>query len=240
MKKQIKLGVNIDHIATLRQARREAFPDVLQAARAAVRGRADGIVVHLREDRRHIQDSDVRAIRKSIKTRLDLEMAMSDEIGEIALEVLPDMITLVPERREELTTEGGLNVAGQVEDLRSFIGPFLGHKINVSLFVDPVVSQIEASAKCGANFIEIHTGAYANSKTKAERDKRLKEIVEAVRYAGKLGLKVNAGHGLDYDNVREIALIPGVEELNIGFGIIARAVFVGLERAVSEMKKAIG
>jgi pyridoxine 5-phosphate synthase len=239
MGRKLKLGVNIDHIATIRQARREAFPDVIEAARAAVSGGADGIVVHLREDRRHIQDRDVYELRKSVKTRLDLEMAVVPEIKAIALDVCPEMITLVPEKREEVTTEGGLDVAGRIGDFKSFIEPFRKKKINVSLFVDPESEQIEASAKTGANFIEIHTGAYANEKDSSKRKALLKEVANSTKLALDLGLRVNAGHGLDYENVKDIASINGVEELNIGFSIVARAVFVGLESAVAEMKRAI-
>ncbi len=239
MKKQVRLSVNIDHVATLRQARREAFPDVVEAARAVVRGGADGVVVHLREDRRHIRDGDVYNLRKKVKTRLDLEMAVVPEIKKIALDVGPDMITLVPERREEVTTEGGLDVSSRVPDLKIFIEPFRQRKINVSLFVDPVPYQIEASAKTGANFIEIHTGAYANEKNANEKKKRLKEIAEATALAKSLGFKVNAGHGLDYANARDIVKISSIEELNIGFSIVARALFVGLKRAVEEMKQAM-
>jgi len=235
MRKKIKLGVNIDHVATLRQARREAFPDVIKAAEAAVAGGADGIVVHLREDRRHIQDKDVYDIRKKVNTRLDLEMAMTDEIGRIALDVKPDMITLVPEKREEVTTEGGLDVVGHLKELTEFINPFKKNKIVVSLFVDPISSQIEASAKTGADFIEIHTGAYAGHRSEDQRSRELDKINKATDLAVGLGLMVNAGHGLDYQNVGNIVKIDGIEELNIGFSIIARAVFVGLEKAVEEM-----
>lgn len=239
MKRRIKLGVNIDHIATLRQARREAFPDPLLAAAEAVRGGADGIVMHLREDRRHIQDADLYNVRKKIKARLDLEMAATEEMQKIALDVLPDMVTLVPEKREELTTEGGLDVAGNVGGLRSFIEPLRKKKMNVSLFVDPDIGQVMASSKTGANFVEIHTGAYANAKTGAERSRELKKVAESAALARTLGLRVNAGHGLDYYNVGDIVRIPEIEELNIGFSVIARAVLAGIRAAVSEMKKAM-
>ncbi|MFH1709962.1 MAG: pyridoxine 5'-phosphate synthase [bacterium] len=234
----VKLGVNIDHIATLRQARRELFPDVLEAARAALSGGADGIVVHLREDRRHIRDDDVYALRKSVP-RLDLEMAVNEEIKQIALRVKPDIITLVPEKREEVTTEGGLDAKAKLPELKPFVKTLQDAGIIVSLFIDPVPDQIKASAESGAKFIEIHTGLYANARTQEEKKKRLKEVQAAVKLAETLGLKVNAGHGLTLDNVGPIASIKEIEELNIGFSIIARAVFVGLEEAVREMKAAI-
>ena len=225
--------MNIDHVATLRQARRETFPDVVEAAGEVVKGGADGIVFHLREDRRHIQDADVRAIKEKVGSRLDFEMAATEEIAKIALEIAPDMITLVPEKRQEITTEGGLDVVSHSDRIKKFIEPFRRKNIKVSLFIDPVREQIEASAKTGAGFIEIHTGAYALSADK------LNDVVRAAELAGRLGLRVNAGHGLDYNNVRNIAAIKEIEELNIGFSIIARSVFVGLRAAVEEMRAAM-
>ena len=235
----VKLGVNIDHVATLRQARKEIFPDITAAAEACEKGGADGIVVHLREDRRHIQDKDIYELRKSIKTKLDLEMAATREMLGIALEVKPEMVTLVPEKRKELTTEGGLDVVTNFDYLKPFITSLEDHGIRVSLFVDPISDQIHSAAHTGATFIEIHTGQYAAAKKKVDQETKLKEIAEAVKLAKELGLRVNAGHGLDYENVHPIAEIEGVEELNIGFSIIVRALFVGLESAVREMKDAI-
>lgn len=236
--KKIRLGVNIDHVATLRQARREAFPDVVAAAREVISAGADGIVVHLREDRRHVQDRDVISLR-GLRTRLDLEMAMSDEIKRIALRIRPDMVTLVPEKREELTTEGGLDVVRCEKRLKGFVRELIDRGIIVSLFVDPIPSQIRASAGTGAQFVEIHTGAYANSRSAGKRASELRKIRSATALALKTGLRVNAGHGLDYRNARAVAAIKGIEELNIGFSIIARSVFVGLKTAVSEMTEAI-
>ena len=239
MKRKIRLGVNIDHIATLRQARKESFPEPVIAAREAVKGGADGIVMHLREDRRHIQDYDLIAVKKNVKTRLDLEMAATPEMQAVALKLLPVIVTLVPEKRQEVTTEGGLNVKVQVSLLKTFIAPLRNKNINVSLFIDPDAEQVKASAKTGANFVEIHTGAYANAKTRSGRARELKKVTDSAALAKRLGLRVNAGHGLTYDNVAEIVEIPEIEELNIGFSIIARAVFVGIRTAVSEMKKAM-
>jgi len=242
----MKLGVNVDHIATLRQARREAFPDPVEAAVEALKGGADGIVCHLREDRRHIQDHDVFRLRK-LKTRLDLEMALTEEMVKFALKVKPDMVTIVPERRQEITTEGGLDVKSKIKSQKSKIKEFINKLksvgIIVSLFIDPEIEQVEASAEAEADFIELHTGRYAQAsyvkgKTKAIREE-LKKIIKAAEYAQSLGLRVNAGHGLDYHNVKEIVKIPQVEELNIGFSIVARAVFVGMKRAVEEMKEAV-
>lgn len=234
MKKRVKLGVNIDHIATLRQARLEGIPDLIAAAREALSGGADSIVAHLREDRRHVQDEDIYSIR-GLKTRFDLEMAATEEMLRISLDVKPDLITLVPEKRQELTTEGGLDVAGNLDHLRSYIGKLNSAGIAVSPFIDPVDRQIEASSKAGAAFIEIHTGKYSRSGAKDDLD----EIIKAVRHAKSLGLRVNAGHGLNYYNVGPVAAIPGIEELNIGYSIVARSVFTGIKKAVAEMKKLI-
>jgi pyridoxine 5-phosphate synthase len=242
----MKLGVNIDHIATLREARREDFPDPVLAARAAIAGGANGIVCHLREDRRHINDEDVFCLRK-LKSRLDLEMAATDEMVRIALKVKPEMVTLVPEKRQEITTEGGLDVKNQLKKphlrLKNKIKKLQKKGIVVSLFIDPEFEQIRAAAKSGAKIVEIHTGKYARSSYVKSRlastRQELKKIILAVKYACSLGLKVNAGHGLDYNNVGAIAKIPGILELNIGYAIIARAVLVGVEEATKEMRRLI-
>lgn len=228
----MKLGVNIDHIATLRQARQEAFPDPVAAAREAIAGGADGIVCHLREDRRHIQDKDVFALRK-LSTRLDLEMAATKEMVRIACRLKPEMVTLVPEKRQEITTEGGLDVVKYRKRLGPMIEQLRSAGIKVSLFIDPVKKQVEESAVLLADFIELHTGKYARTRSRKELEK-LSRLTEQARW---IGLRVNAGHGLDYDNVSAITRIPGIEELNIGFSIIARSVLIGLKQAVKEMKK---
>lgn len=235
-----KLGVNIDHIATLRQARGAAFPDPIKAASMCEKAGADSIVCHLREDRRHMQDRDVYKLRKAVRTKFNLEMSCIEEIVKIALKVKPDEATLVPERRKELTTEGGLDVVKNRKKIERVVERLLKEGIFVSLFIDPDKRQIEASKDIGAPFIEIHTGAYAEAKDARKKKTELDKIKEAARFARLLGLRVNAGHGLDYDNVRPIARIPGVEELNIGFSIIARSVFVGLDNAVAEMKRIAG
>jgi len=234
----VKLGVNIDHIATLRQARQETFPDPVEAARECIAGGADGIVCHLREDRRHIQDKDVYRLRE-LPTRLDLEMAATDEMVKIALKLKPDYVTLVPEKRQEITTEGGLDVVKHSRKLRPIINKIQEAGITVSLFVDPVLAQVEESAVLQAKFIEIHTGMFANAKTPAHRKLELQKIGTAVQKARLIGLRINAGHGLDYKNVKEIVGVPGIEELNIGFSIIARAVLLGMRKAVAEMKEAL-
>jgi pyridoxine 5-phosphate synthase len=239
MKRRVKLGVNIDHVATLRQARREGIPDLISAAKLAIAGGADSIVAHLREDRRHIQDRDIYSIRKLTcpsgrrETHFDLEMAATDEMLNIALKVRPDMATIVPEKREELTTEGGLDVKGNFSRIKRLAGKLEGAGIRVSLFIDPVEAQIKASSKTGATFIEIHTGRYACTNSK----KDFNDIAKAAALAKRSGLRVNAGHGLDYDNAAKVAGIKGVEELNIGFSIIARSVFTGIKKAASDMKK---
>ncbi|PKN00855.1 MAG: pyridoxine 5'-phosphate synthase [Elusimicrobia bacterium HGW-Elusimicrobia-1] len=232
-----KLGVNIDHIATLRQARRESFPDVVEAALACERAGAEGITCHLREDRRHIQDADVYALRRAIKTKLNLEMSASDEIVAVALDVRPHDVCLVPEKRHELTTEGGLDVVGNIKHLSAVVSRLKGAGITVSMFINPDAKQIEASREIGADCVELHTGSYANARSPEDIWKRFDEIKSASVIALKSGLILNSGHGLDYSNVRAVALIPGMNELNIGFSIIARAVFAGLENAVREMKK---
>ncbi|QIZ72226.1 pyridoxine 5'-phosphate synthase [Oxynema aestuarii] len=233
------LGVNIDHIATIRQARRTVEPDPVAAATLAELAGADGITVHLREDRRHIQDRDVRLLRQIVRSHLNLEMAATDEMVEIALEIKPDYITLVPEKREEVTTEGGLDIVGGRDRLAKVVATLQSAGIPVSLFIDAETPQIEASAAVGAQFIELHTGPYAEAKTEAEREKELAILAKGTREAIAAGLRVNAGHGLTYWNVYPVACIEGMEELNIGHTIISRASLVGLERAVREMKLAM-
>ncbi len=233
------LGVNIDHVATVRQARRTVEPDPVAAAVLAELGGADGITVHLREDRRHIQDRDVRLLRQTVRTHLNLEMAATDEMVAIALDVKPDYVTLVPERREEITTEGGLDVAGQIPRMTAIVGALQTARIPVSLFIDAVPAQIDAAAQIGARFIELHTGQYAEAQDELSRSKELQILAAGCERAITAGLRVNAGHGLTYWNVYPVACLPGMEELNIGHTIISRAILVGLERAVREMKQAI-
>lgn len=235
----MRLGVNIDHIATLRQARRGDFPDPIEAARACERAGATSIVCHLREDRRHIQDEDVRRLRATIRTRLNLEMSIAGSIVDVALKVKPDTVTLVPERREELTTEGGLDARRLIKRLKGLVRDFQQAKIEVSLFIDPETAQLEAARFLGVGIVELHTGSYAEAKTNASRLARLAELKRAARAAGKLQLRVAAGHGLDYQNVGAIAKIQEIEELNIGFSIISRALSVGLNSAVREMRRRI-
>ena len=230
-----RLSVNVDHIATLRQARRGVEPDPVAAAVLADLAGAEGIIVHLREDRRHIQDRDLRLLRQVVQTRLNLEMAATAEMQRIALEVRPDIVTLVPEKREELTTEGGLEVASRISFFSEYINSIKQGNIMVSLFVDPDEGQIAAAKKSGADCVEVHTGTYANARTEKDRDREFEKIVEAAQLAESLGLRVGAGHGLNYVNVQRIAAIPEVEELNIGHSIISRASLVGLDRAVREM-----
>jgi len=234
-----RLSVNIDHIATIRQARRGAEPDPLAAAVLAELAGADGIIVHLREDRRHIQDRDLRLARQTVRTKLNLEMAATDEMQRIALDVRPDIVTLVPEKREELTTEGGLEVFARVEVLKAYIGRLQDAGIPVSLFVDPDEQQLSAAKKTRAAWVEVHTGAYANARTESERTAEFGKIVESATLAASLGLRVGAGHGLNYVNVKAIARIREVEELNIGHSIISRASLVGMDRAVRDMLELI-
>lgn len=229
-----ELGVNIDHVATIRQLRGTPFPDILMAAQLAEEGGAAGITVHLREDRRHIQDRDVYALRKSIKTKLNLEMAVAPDIIAIACEVHPDEVCLVPEKRHEITTEGGLDVLGEFKSLSRAIPQIKSTGIRVSLFIDPVADQIRAASDLGADLIEIHTGIYSNLEG-AARDQALQQVIEAAALGQSLGLGINAGHGLNYDNVKPIAQIEGMGDLNIGHSIVARAVFTGLKSAVQEM-----
>lgn len=235
----IMLGVNIDHVATLRQARRGRAPDPVSAAALCELAGCDSIVCHLREDRRHIQDRDLRILRETVGTRLNLEMALSEEIVSIALQVRPDQVTLVPERREELTTEGGLDVRTHRERIVRTAERFRAAGIRVSLFIDPDFAQIDASRDTGAEFIEIHTGRYAQARDEEASRNELVEIRRATDYACSTGLRVNAGHGLDYVNVGPVCRIPRIEELNIGYSIVGRAVFVGLTRAVQDMIAAI-
>jgi len=231
-----KLGVNVDHVATLRQARLTDYPDPVMAARQALEEKVSCITVHLREDRRHINENDVRRIRALDGCRLNLEMAAVDEIIEIALDVKPDQVTLVPERREELTTEGGLDVAAKPAFYDELSRRFAEKDIPVSLFIDPETSQIEASASTSINAVEINSAAYSEAKSGWESEKRLRLLHEAVKTATGQGLVVHAGHGLHYDNVLPVAQIPDIDELNIGHSIVSRAVFMGFARAVRLMK----
>ena len=230
-----KLGVNIDHIANIRQARMAVEPDPIAAAIIAEMAGADGITVHLRHDRRHIQDRDLRLLRQVIHTRLNLEMAATDEMVNIALEVKPDMVTLVPEKENEVTTEGGLDVTSQMSEIATSTAALKQGGIKVSLFIDPDTSQIRDSHKAGADSIEIHTGIYAAAKAPEDEEREFDRIRQAAKLAKKLKMGVNAGHDLTYRNVQRIVEIEEIEELNIGHNIIARAVFVGLENAVREM-----
>lgn len=234
----IKLGVNIDHVATVRQARRIDEPDPAHAVVLAELGGADGITIHLREDRRHISDRDVRIIKEIVKTRLNLEMACVEEITDIAVEVRPDMCTLVPEKRMEITTEGGLDVVSNFNAVKETVRKLSSVGIDVSLFIDPDISQIDASWETGARIIELHTGKYA-SAVENEIMKELKRLESSAGYAIGKGFLVSAGHGLNYKNVVDIVKIPGLYELNIGHSIISRSIFTGLERAVREMKTII-
>ncbi|NEO58330.1 MAG: pyridoxine 5'-phosphate synthase [Okeania sp. SIO3B5] len=233
------LGVNIDHVATIRQARRTVEPDPVAAAVLAELSGADGITVHLREDRRHIQERDVQILRQTVRTHLNLEMAPTTEMVAIALEIKPDYITLVPERREEVTTEGGLDVASNIPRMREVVAQLQGANIPVSMFIDAEKAQIEASAEIQAKFIELHTGCYAEATDEATRHQELTILADGCKMAIAAGLRVNAGHGLTYWNVYPVACLEGMEELNIGHTIISRAVLVGMERAVREMKQAI-
>ncbi len=230
-----KLGVNVDHIATIRQARGVSEPDPVAAAMLAELAGAHGITVHLREDRRHIQDRDVEILRKTVQTRLNLEMALTEEMVAFALKVLPDAVTLVPEGRHELTTEGGLDVNMLKSTLTQKIALLKQAGIVVSLFVEPDLEQIKACHKVGADYIEIHTGTYCEMRTEADKREQLQRIELAISAARKLGLGVNAGHGLNYQNVVPVAALKGIEEFNIGHSIVARASLVGMERAVREM-----
>jgi len=234
-----KLSVNIDHVATLRQARRGKQPDPISAAIIAELAGADGIIVHLREDRRHIQDRDLELLRQVVKTKLNLEMANTEEMLQIALRVKPDLVTFVPERREELTTEGGLNARAQQKSLQKNIQRLKKAGIKVSLFIDPDSSQVKASKQVGAEFVEIHTGQYCGAVDERTRQKEFLRIAQAIRQAQRSGLRVNVGHGLDYQNVAPLTRILDIEEYSIGHSIISKAVLVGLDQAVREMKNLI-
>jgi pyridoxine 5-phosphate synthase len=235
----IRLGVNIDHVATVRQARRAKEPDPVAAAVLAILGGADGITIHLREDRRHIQDRDLLVLRETVPTGLNLEMACVDAILEMACDIKPDQITLVPEKRQELTTEGGLDVVGNRDSVRDAISRLIEAGMPVSLFIDPIESQIDASKELGAVAIEFQTASYSEAVKPDEVQHQLRTLERATRHALKIGLHVHMGHGLNYQNVKPIVRIPGVEELNIGHSIVSRAVLVGMERAVREMKEAM-
>ncbi|MEW6543731.1 MAG: pyridoxine 5'-phosphate synthase [Nitrospirota bacterium] len=232
-----RLGVNVDHVATLRQARGGSEPDPVAAAVLVELAGADGIVVHLREDRRHVQDRDLTLLREIIQTKLDLEMAPEESMTKVALNVKPHLVTLVPERRQELTTEGGLEVAGQRDRLKEVIQRLHDGGIPVSLFIEPALDQVKAAHKVSADYVELHTGRYANARRLKEEETEFEAIAQAAKLAYKLGMGVNAGHGLNYRNVKRLTQIPEIVEYNIGHSIVARAVLVGLERAVREMKQ---
>ncbi len=233
---RVLLGVNVDHVATLRQARGTRYPDPVQAALLAEEAGADGITIHPREDRRHIQDRDVWVLKETLQTRMNLEMAVTDAMIEFALKVKPEHCCLVPEKREELTTEGGLDVVAQEQKIKAACDSLRAEGIEVSLFIDADPAQIEASARCGAEAIEIHTGQYAEAHQRHQRELELEKVKEGVRLGLQHGLIVNAGHGLHYHNTLDIAKIPGINELNIGHSIIARALFSGLKDAVKDMR----
>ncbi len=232
-----RLGVNVDHVATLRQVRRATYPDPVAAAVMAELAGADQITIHLREDRRHIQERDLQVLRKTVTTRLNLEMAVAQEMLRTAYEVKPDMVTLVPERREELTTEGGLDVVSGREGVRKAVKTLKDAEIEVSLFIDPDLDQVKAAHRAEAHAVELHTGRYCDARLASDRRRELNRILDATKAASKLGLKVAAGHGLNYQNVLPVAAIAEIEELNIGHAIVAHAVLVGMERAVREMKE---
>ena len=231
----MKFSLNVDHVAVLRNARAEENPDPVTFALMAELYGVDGIVVHLREDRRHVNERDVRLLREQLKTKLDLEMAAVPEIINIACDVQPDLVTLVPEKREELTTEGGLNVIDNIELVKDTIDKLHNSDIPVSLFIEPDLKQIDAAAEISSDIIEIHTGVYANSLTEEDSFDELEKIRQAVIHAKKMGLGVNAGHGLDYINMKEFIAIDNIDEVSIGQAVIARSVFVGLEQAINEM-----
>jgi len=234
-----RLGVNVDHVATIRQSRRTQYPDPVAAAMLAELAGADQITIHLREDRRHIQERDLHIMRRTVSTRLNLEMAATQEMVKIAYDVKPDVCTLVPERREELTTEGGLDVVGGRETVRRVVKTLRDAEIEVSLFIDPDLDQVKAAHRAEAQVVEFHTGRYCDARLAADRRRELARVLDACKAAAKLGLGVAAGHGLNYHNVGPIAAIAEIEELNIGHAIVGRAVLVGMERAVREMKEMI-
>lgn len=229
------LHVNVDHVATVREARKTTEPDPVYAALMAEQAGASGITIHLREDRRHAQDRDIKLVRETIQTKMNLEMAATDEMIKIAVETQPDIVTIVPEKREEVTTEGGLNCIGYAESLKGKIKTLKDAGIQVALFIDPENDQIEMARKLGADDIELHTGEYANAKNEAEQEKQLERLIKGAEYGHSLGLKINAGHGLTYFNIKPILRIPHLAELNIGHSIIARSIYVGITQAVQEM-----
>lgn len=230
-----RLNVNVDHVATLRQSRGGTEPDPVSAALISELAGSNGIVVHLREDRRHVQERDLEILKKCVQTKLNLEMAATDEMVRIARKIKPDMATLVPEKRKELTTEGGLDVAANFKNIKVVVTKLRKYNIFVSLFVDPDKDQIDKSQEAGSDMVEIHTGMYANAKSERSQNRELMKIENAVNHALTLGLRVSAGHGLNYHNVRKIAAIDGIEELNIGHSIISKSVLVGMEKAVRDM-----
>lgn len=232
---KIQLCVNVDHIATLRQARGGREPDPIEGAKICESNGADGITVHLREDRRHIQDEDVFSLKKVVRGKLNLEMALSEDIIDIAKRVLPDQITLVPEKREEITTEGGLDVAANMKKIRDVVGEFHELGVIISLFVEPNRDTVAQSKETGTDFIEIHTGTYCNAANERDAGNEIQRIYEAAEYALKQGIRINAGHGLNYVNIKPILKTPGLEELNIGHSMISRSVFTGLAAAVRDM-----
>jgi pyridoxine 5-phosphate synthase len=234
-----RLGVNVDHVATLRQSRRTVYPDPVAAAMLAELAGADQITIHLREDRRHIQDRDLQVMRRTVSTRLNLEMAATQEMVKIAYETKPDVVTLVPERREELTTEGGLDVVAGRDPIRRIVKTLRDAEIKVSLFIDPDLDQVKAAHRAEAEVVELHTGRFCDARLASDRRRELSRVLDACKAASKLGLEVAAGHGLNYQNVGAVAEISEIEELNIGHSIVARAVLVGFERAVREMKELI-
>lgn len=235
----MRFSLNVDHIATLRNARGEEQPDPVTFALLAEQAGIDGIVVHLREDRRHINERDVRLLRELVTTKLDLEMAATDEIIKIACDIGPELATIVPEKRQELTTEGGINVLDDITRLKNAIKELHKHEIEVSLFIEPDINQIDAAAEIDSDFIEIHTGVFANAYTESDQFDELEKIRIAVKHAKKLGLGVNAGHGLNYQNIKTFREIDDIDEVSIGHTVIARAVFVGIKEAVREMRDLI-
>jgi len=234
-----ELGVNIDHVATIREARKIDYPDPIKAALICQDSGADSIVCHLREDRRHIQDRDLYTLKKLVKVKLNLEMAMSKGIIDIAIKVKPDQATLVPEKRRELTTEGGLDVCSQLSRVKSVLKRLEANNIKVSLFIDPDKRQIEAAGKVGSSMIELHTGRYAEATSKKEKDKEYEDLKKSAKFARKIGIKVFAGHGLNYENTKKLTAIKEIEEYNIGHSVVARSVFIGIGKAVKEMKALI-
>jgi pyridoxine 5-phosphate synthase len=235
---KLKLGINVDHVATLRQARGINYPSPIEAALLCEQAGANGITAHLREDRRHIQDTDIKEMREKLSTRLNMEMANVPEIVDIALKIKPDEVCLVPEKREELTTEGGLNVAAEIDSLKESVERLSNEGITVSMFIDPDKEQLEASKEIGAPFVELHTGSYANASDE-QRNNELQRLIQGSTYGHNIGLSINAGHGLNLENISQILQVPYLDTLNIGHSIISRSVFVGISQAVKEMLQAI-